>query len=857
ADLMAPAPGEDEGDAGGKRRRVQRACDMCRKKKVRCDGLQPEKGACSNCANYGHECTFVDAARKRAPPRSYVDALEARMEKMEKLLESLAPGMDFTDRIGPPVRRPDDNRDRDQSQGEKLDIHKQGSSNSDPLPVSMTPTLSKGSPYSGPSTETLRAYLPWNMARSGGNAFADSPRSNTGVEGEDSEHSSDEDDGIAFIQTSIARTSINSSPETDVLSNSGEVLAAVGGEANGSVKDDFSRGPDATSSNQGEPGSRRFIGKASDLHLIPLLEKISNSGRKDSSLLPESMRPEFWLVDTGFFKEDKIDITGMSIPWPEPDLEELLLTAYFGRVNKEWPILNEFVFRQELQQPELRLNADWLGVALGVFAVACLYVDDPRARDGQGGVGLPAGLRWWDAKRKVSARGVGATVHIHKLQSLMLDIHYLMGTPLAATMAWGMLAVLLRLLQDLGTHRRATAKCLGLSRVEEETRKRLFWVCYSLDRELSAGLGRPMMIQDEDMDIEPPLEMDDNILCAGPDAVQPKDKPADVSGFISNLKLDEIIGRTLRTIYAIGKAKTRRGFVGRQWDQFIVAEIDSSLNNWLDTMPEHLRYNPNEPNDEWLIQSSLLHTRYYHSQILVHRPFIPGPKSTSPLNFPSLAICTNAARSISHVVDNLRKRNLHLISGITLAFRSFSAGTILLMVVWGAKRSGGRTSSSAMADVRKCLDVLHDMEKRWQIAGKLYDMLNAMVRSSELPVPAIESDHGTKRRRDEDTAKESPPSSPRSRKTAHGKTQSKQASSPKSARAVSKGDICSENENRQTQGTIAGKADDDSQDSRGSAIIDGPLPLSTYQLAFSAMSSSSSDDSPARDSPNATGVPAA
>lgn len=62
--------GDDEG--AGKRRRVQRACDVCRKKKIRCDGLQPEKGACSNCATYGHKCTFIDAAKRRAPPRRYV-----------------------------------------------------------------------------------------------------------------------------------------------------------------------------------------------------------------------------------------------------------------------------------------------------------------------------------------------------------------------------------------------------------------------------------------------------------------------------------------------------------------------------------------------------------------------------------------------------------------------------------------------------------------------------------------------------------------------------------------------------------------------------------------------------------------
>jgi hypothetical protein len=56
------------------------------------------------------------------------------------------------------------------------------------------------------------------------------------------------------------------------------------------------------------------------------------------------------------------------------------------------------------------------------------------------------------------------------------------------------------------------------------------------------------------------------------------------------------------------------------------------------------------------LQSASLYSHYYHLQILVHRPFIPSPRKPSPLSFPSLAICTNAARSCAHVVDLQRRR---------------------------------------------------------------------------------------------------------------------------------------------------------------------------------------------------------
>ena len=39
--------------------------------------------------------------------------------------------------------------------------------------------------------------------------------------------------------------------------------------------------------------------------------------------------------------------------------------------------------------------------------------------------------------------------------------------------------------------------------------------------------------------------------------------------------------------YSINKSKIFLGFVGPQWEQHIVAELDSSLNKWIDEVPDH------------------------------------------------------------------------------------------------------------------------------------------------------------------------------------------------------------------------------------------------------------------------------
>jgi hypothetical protein len=42
------------------------ACDMCRKKKIKCDGKLP---ACTHCINYKTDCVFTQVEKKRNPPK--------------------------------------------------------------------------------------------------------------------------------------------------------------------------------------------------------------------------------------------------------------------------------------------------------------------------------------------------------------------------------------------------------------------------------------------------------------------------------------------------------------------------------------------------------------------------------------------------------------------------------------------------------------------------------------------------------------------------------------------------------------------------------------------------------------------
>ena len=54
------------------------ACVICRKRKLKCDGVRP---SCSTCSRLGHACAYDEQRRKSGPKRGYVKALEERLSE--------------------------------------------------------------------------------------------------------------------------------------------------------------------------------------------------------------------------------------------------------------------------------------------------------------------------------------------------------------------------------------------------------------------------------------------------------------------------------------------------------------------------------------------------------------------------------------------------------------------------------------------------------------------------------------------------------------------------------------------------------------------------------------------------------
>ncbi|KAI7900724.1 uncharacterized protein BX663DRAFT_516294 [Cokeromyces recurvatus] len=66
-----------------KRVKVTLACTSCRKKKVKCDGVQP---TCFRCQSIGICCQYSGHPKKRGPPKGYVEVIENRAHRIKSIL---------------------------------------------------------------------------------------------------------------------------------------------------------------------------------------------------------------------------------------------------------------------------------------------------------------------------------------------------------------------------------------------------------------------------------------------------------------------------------------------------------------------------------------------------------------------------------------------------------------------------------------------------------------------------------------------------------------------------------------------------------------------------------------------------
>ncbi|KAF9467428.1 fungal-specific transcription factor domain-containing protein [Collybia nuda] len=510
-----------------------------------------------------------------------------------------------------------------------------------------------------------------------------------------------------------------------------------------------------------DPRQNRFFGKSSGYQLIQTALEIrseyTGEEREFGKAQLRARRLEFWTQPPWRVIHPELEPEPPGFIFPEADLIHSLVDAYFEQVNPFLPLLHRPSFEESVAQGLHYIDNSFGSTLLLVCALGSRYSEDPRVFISDANSLHSAGWKWFD-QVPLNRKTFISKPSLSELQNHSLSAFFLRSTEMPQG-CWTQLSMAMCMLQEIGAHRR---RPVPTPTAENEEWKRVFWVLMSQHRLTGSFSGTPCILQDEDFDIEFPIECDDEYWNHPDPSLnfqQPPGKPSSMSFFICYLRLMDILAYAMRYIYSIKAPNLEFGHGLRRYsDQQIIVDLDSALNSWMDSVPDHLRWNPKGENKLFKQQSATLHATYYHLQIFIHRPFIPSFRNSSPTTFPSLAICTNAARSCCHVLDVQGKDEIPFF-GTHMCL--FSATVILLLNIWSGKRSGmAPHPRQDIEDVKKCFNLLKLCERRWSSAGRYWDILSELASAGDLSLSPPAAPSNKRPREDDDPQSQYAPRPP-------------------------------------------------------------------------------------------------
>lgn len=438
---------DDTTDA--KRRRIARACDMCRKKKIKCDGKMP---ACTHCINYKTECVFTQVEKKRNPPKGakYIEGLENRLGRMESLLRlsGLLGENDGATDLGTLERK----------LAEKQQESRQASQAAHSSPTS---------PSQATSGHEAGDYTPRSSLTS-----LESPKDGDdrrkSMDGKQQDKENEEVEALSEMMCSLVT---NTSGETRFLGSSSGFSI-------------FS------------PMGIQWVNeRTGDKSFQSMISHVSMDDHKWNNWKPE--------VFADLFQRP------VFLPLPTKQEAMSLLQDYFDNFNCMFPLFHRPTFMHLLERQYSKdpyAGSGWwasLNVALAIahrLRVMSNLVPHEEER------------KAWGYMKNAMACFAELSMRntdLLSVQALLGMALFMQGTPNPQPSSL-LIGTAIRLSHNIGLHKRGTG--FNLNPIEIEQRKRVFWIAYMLDKDLCIRSGRPFAQDDDDMNVDlPDADPEDNI----------------------------------------------------------------------------------------------------------------------------------------------------------------------------------------------------------------------------------------------------------------------------------------------------------------------------------------------------------
>ncbi|KAL1877531.1 hypothetical protein Daus18300_002519 [Diaporthe australafricana] len=450
---------------------IVKACDLCRKKKIKC---KPTAEGCAQCTKSKAHCHFTPISTRKSirkpPGYKHIDKLEERLKKLEGLLQH---------------------------------------------------TLEKsGRPENGPSE---KENLPFGI--------------------------------------------LNMKPNDKAREDL-----------------DLSSSAEATLSRRHQQGT--LVGDSfvdSDLGLPTFLYQDETSGDiplSQGPLIPPSPPPLTW--------KGSLELGPFSLPsfheLPTKAVALELVSDAFGSFNRYFPIFDEQEFLQQFERQysgSRPSSPAWWACINVVLSLAHRF----RA------------MRTLETAYE-NAQSCG---YIHNALAVVSELSVLRQSLPAIQALLGMAIILqgspnpqassvltataVRLAQAMGLHRKTQDQTLPVGQVEQ--RKRVFWILYFLDKDISLRMGQPFAQDDDDMDAELPVETptDLTLIGLGDDSESHK-----INFFNTRIGLAVIQGQVYKRLYSVQATRQPEAQKAS-----VAYELSSVLSYWRNSVPVDFEDNPGQP----------------------------------------------------------------------------------------------------------------------------------------------------------------------------------------------------------------------------------------------------------------------
>lgn len=263
---------------------------------------------------------------------------------------------------------------------------------------------------------------------------------------------------------------------------------------------------------------------------------------------------------------------------------------------------------------------------------------------------------WGYFENAFAAVGQLMTMHVTlwSVQALLGMALVIQGTPNQGPVSL-LVSAAMKLAHRMGLHRPCQDPNISAAEIEE--RKWVFWIAYSLDKDLSLRMGQPSAQDDDDMDVELPYEIDSSLIYPG--------ELTRIAFFNFRARLAMIQGQIYKRLYSV-KA-TKQALAERV---AAAKELEATLRSWRESVPIEFLQDYHRPFLQTPISGTtrhpiILQLLYFNSLTSVYNslpalPMYPELRRTGqPMEFQLLSsplIYANEARKAIRLLEVTPRR---------------------------------------------------------------------------------------------------------------------------------------------------------------------------------------------------------